>query len=66
LRFDYREFSADGSTQWLASPAVRIDWNSERTTVEFEAGGEWMTRELPIAQEKTNRYWFSLAYRVAF
>ena len=66
LRFDYREFSADGSTQWLASPALRIDWHSDRTTVEFEAGGEWMTRELPIAQEKINRYWFSLAYRVAF
>jgi hypothetical protein len=66
LRFDYREFSADGSTQWLASPALRIDWHSDRTTVELEAGGEWMSRELPTDQEKTNRYWFSLAYRVAF
>ena len=49
LRFDYRQFSADGTTQWLASPAVRIDWHSNRTTIEFEAGGEWMSRELAIA-----------------
>ncbi|HEY5559835.1 MAG TPA: tetratricopeptide repeat protein [Steroidobacteraceae bacterium] len=66
LRFDHREFKADGSTQWLASPAVRIDWHTERTTIEFEAGGEWMSRELAIDNEKSNRYWFSLAYRVGF
>jgi hypothetical protein len=45
---------------------VHIDWNSDRTTIEFEAGGEWMSRELPINQEKSNRYWFSLGYRVGF
>lgn len=66
LRFDYRQFSADSTTQWLASPAVRIDWHSDRTTIEFEAGGEWMSRELAVDEEKINRYWFSLAYRVAF
>jgi len=66
LRFDYREFAADGSTQWLASPALRIDWHSDRTTIEFEAGGEWMSRDLAIDQEKSNRYWFSLGYRVGF
>lgn len=66
LRFDYRQFSADGTTQWLASPAVRIDWHSDRTTIEFEAGGEWMSRELLIDDEKTSRYWFSLGYRVGF
>ncbi|MGH8134711.1 MAG: tetratricopeptide repeat protein [Steroidobacteraceae bacterium] len=66
LRFDYREFSADGTTQWLASPALRVDWHSERTTIEFEAGSEWMSRELLVDEEKTNRYWFSLAYRVGF
>lgn len=66
LRFDYREFSADGTTQWLASPALRVDWHSERSTVEFEAGSEWMSRELVADREKTNRYWFSLAYRIGF
>jgi hypothetical protein len=66
LRFDHRAFNADGTTQWLLSPALRIDWQAERTTIEFEAGGEWMSRELVVDQEKTNRYWFSLAYRVGF
>ena len=66
LRYDHREFSVDGSTQRLVSPSLRIDWHSERATVEFEAGGEWMSRQLPVDQEKTSRYWFSLGYRVGF
>lgn len=66
LRFDQREFAADGSTQWLASPSLRLDWNWKRTTVEFEAGGEFSSRDRPLGQEKTNRYWFSLGYRVGF
>ncbi len=66
LRFDHRAFNVDGTTQLLLSPALRIDWQAERTTIEFEAGGEWMSRELVVDQEETNRYWFSLAYRVGF
>jgi hypothetical protein len=66
LRFDYRETNAGGLTQWLASPGMRIDWHSQRTTIEFEAGGERASRELAIDQEDTSRYWFSLGYRVAF
>jgi hypothetical protein len=58
--------SADGTTQDLVSPAIRVDWSSGHTTIEFEAGGEWASRELPIDEEKTDRYWFSLAYRVGF
>jgi tetratricopeptide (TPR) repeat protein len=66
LRFDYRTFSNGDLTQWLASPALRVDWNSRHTTIEFEAGGEWGSRELTINREDSSRYWFSLAYRVGF
>jgi len=66
LRFDYRTFDAGGLTQWVASPALRVDWNSQHTTIEFEAGGEWGSRELMTDQEDSSRYWFSLAYRVGF
>lgn len=66
LRFDYREFATGGTTQWLASPALRVDWHAERTTIEFEAGGEWMSRELAVDREDSSRYWFSLGYRVGF
>jgi hypothetical protein len=66
LRFDYRETNAGGLTQWLASPGLRIDWHSQRTTIEFEAGGEWASRELAVDQEDTSRYWFSLGCHVGF
>lgn len=66
LRIDHRESVSDGATQDILSPALRVDWHSGHATVEFEAGGEWATRELAIDEEKTNRYWFSLAYRLGF
>jgi hypothetical protein len=66
LRFDHRESVSDGAVQEILSPALRVDWNSGNTTIEFEAGGEWASRELPIDEEKTDRYWFSFAYRLGF
>lgn len=66
LRFDQREFDLDGTTQWLASPSLRLDWNWRKTTVEFEAGGEFASRDRLFDQEKTNRHWFRLGYRVGF
>jgi hypothetical protein len=66
LRLDQREFDVDGSTQLMMSPSLRIDWNHKRTTIEFEAGGEFSSRDRPLDQEKTNRYWLSLGYRVGF
>ncbi len=66
LRFDHRESVSNGATQEILSPALRVDWHSGNTTIEFEAGGEWASRELPIDEEKTDRYWFSFAYRLGF
>ncbi len=66
LRLDQREFEFDGSTQWLASPSLRLDWNWKQTSVEFEAGGEFSSRDRFFDQEKTNRYWLRLGYRVGF
>jgi hypothetical protein len=66
LRLDQREFDVDGSTQLMMSPSLRLDWNRKRTTIEFEAGGEFSSRDRPLDQEKTNRYWLSLGYRVGF
>lgn len=66
LRFDHRESVSDGATQEILSPALRVDWHSGNTAIEFEAGGEWASRELPIDEEKTDRYWFSFAYRLGF
>jgi hypothetical protein len=66
LRFDHRQLSSDGTSQQVVSPALRVDWQSGHTSLEFEVGGEWMSRELALNEEKTDRYWFSLAYRVGF
>lgn len=66
LRFDHRESVSTDATQEILSPALRIDWHSGNTAIEFEAGGEWASRELPIDEEKTDRYWFSFAYRLGF
>jgi hypothetical protein len=66
LRVDQREFQSDGSTQFMVSPSLRLDWNWKRSTVEFEAGGEFSSRDRPLGQEKTDRYWLSLGYRVGF
>jgi hypothetical protein len=66
LRLDQREFQSDSSTQFMVSPSFRLDWNWKRTTIEFEAGGEFSSRDRPLDQEKTNRYWLNLGYRVGF
>jgi len=66
LRLDQREYAADASSQWLAGPSLRLDWHRRRTTVEFEAGGEFSSRDRPLDEEKTSRYWLSLGYRVGF
>jgi hypothetical protein len=66
LRLDQREFDYDGSSQWMVGPSLRFDWHRKRTTVEFEAGGELSSRDRPLDQEKTNRYWLSLGYRIGF
>lgn len=66
LRLDQRDFAADGSTQWMASPSLRLDWNWKRATVEFEAGGEFANRDRLESTEKSSRYWLSLGYRIGF
>jgi hypothetical protein len=67
LRVDHRSFSTDGGDQYLVSPSLRLDWRGRRTTVEFEAGGEWANREAPLTgQSKDRRWWISLGYRLDF
>lgn len=66
LRLDQRDYDRDGSKLWLASPSLRIDWNGRRSGIEFEAGGETSSRDRPGDVEKTDRYWFSLGYRMGF
>jgi len=66
LRLDQREYASDGSSLWMLGPSLRLDWHRKRTTVEFEAGSEFASRERPTEDEKTERFWVSLGYRLAF
>ena len=59
--------ATDGGDQYLVSPSLRLDWRGRRTTVEFEAGGEWANRDAPLTgQSKDRRWWVSLGYRLDF
>ena len=66
-RLDLVDEDVDRRLQ-LVQPALRHRASGDQRlrTIEFEAGGEWMSRELAVGEEKINRYWFSLAYRVGF
>lgn len=67
LRLDHRTFATDGGDQYVVGPSLRLDWRGRRTTVEFEAGGEWANRQAPLTGEsKDRRWWVSLGYRFDF
>ncbi len=67
VRLDYRENLTDESTQWTAAPSLLLDYRWRRKyRLEFEAGGEWSSRELVIGTEDSTAYYFNLGYRADF
>ncbi len=63
LRFDQREFHADGSTQVLYAPGLRAELRWRRLWLELEGGAELGQRSLADSSADTTRYYFSLGYR---
>ena len=54
VRLDYRENLTDESTQWTAAPSLLLDYRWHRKyRLEFEAGGEWSSRELQASGTTT-------------
>jgi hypothetical protein len=66
LRVDQREFSTDGSEQWLYAPGLRTEMRLKHLSLEFEGGAEFGQRSLGDASEDTRRYYLSLGYRYDF
>jgi len=66
LRIDQRRFIFDGSEQLLYTPMLRLELLKKYVLFECEAGAEIGNRELNGIEEKTNRYYFSLGYRMNF
>jgi hypothetical protein len=66
LRVDYRELLADGSTQWLYVPGLRLDLQSARFSFNLEAGTEIGRRQLGTTRENSTRRYVGVGYRVTF
>jgi AMIN domain len=67
LLIDHRHFATDGSTQWTTSPSVRVNYMWRRDfNLEFEAGGEWSSRDTAGTTDKTTGYYLSIGYRADF
>jgi hypothetical protein len=66
LRVDQRHMHADGSTQMLYAPTLRLDLLRTRSLFELELGSEIGRRSLDQSRENTTRYYFSLGYRLNF
>ena len=67
LRIDHRNFAVDGSTQWTATPTLRVNYMLRRSVhLEFELGGDWSNRDSPGATTKITGYYLSAGYRVDF
>ncbi|NOY62901.1 MAG: hypothetical protein GXP10_07105 [Gammaproteobacteria bacterium] len=68
LRLVYRDFSSDGTQQWITAPSLRIDYRSSRY-LRFEAdiGSELSSRELNgTSSEKSESYYIYMGYRADF
>jgi len=66
LRVERRESDTTQSTQMLYLPEIRIDWSSQKSIFEFNAGGEIGKQDLPADTQKTRRLYFLLGYRLRF
>ncbi|MEO8308747.1 MAG: SPOR domain-containing protein [Pseudomonadota bacterium] len=64
LRVDRRTFLTDDSTQLLLLPSLRLDYSLGRSMIEFESGAELGSRQRPGLSEQSNRFYFSLGYRL--
>ena len=66
FRVERRENDTTQSTQTLYLPEVRLDWSSQRSIFEFNAGGELGQQQLPADTQRTRRLYLLLGYRLRF
>lgn len=67
LRVAYRRINADESTQWTYTPGLRLQYRwGRRVRLEFEAGREFSTREMAVADVDRESYFVNLGYQVFY
>ena len=62
VRVDRRTFTTDETEQWIHVGALRLALQKRRLLLEFEAGGEFASREVMNAEEDVRRYFLSLGW----
>jgi hypothetical protein len=67
VRVDQRRLTADGSTQWLYIPSLRIDYQRNHTLFELEMAAELGSRDQASQpDDESRRYFIGMGYRIGF
>jgi len=67
LHTDYRDKFLDRTVEWVTAPSVRMEYRwRDRYGVKIEAGGEWVTRELPDQASSDSSYFVNLGYKARY
>jgi hypothetical protein len=69
IRFDYRDFTNTGDSQWTVAPSMRLDYRPTRNMyLEFEAGYDKTQRDSQTQMQQLDviGYYFRLGYRTVF
>ena len=66
LRVDHSSSTIDEATELLYVPGLRLDYQRGGTWIELEGGAEIGRRVIPAETENSQRYYFSLGYRMTF
>jgi len=64
LRVDYREINTDQSTQWIYTPAIRVQYRpARRLRLELEAGKQFSQRDMELTDLDRESYFINLGYQ---
>jgi tetratricopeptide (TPR) repeat protein len=64
LRVDYREIKSDSSTQWIYTPALRVQYRmGRRLRLEFQGGKQFSQREMTTTDLDRESYFINIGYQ---
>ena len=64
LRVDYREINTDGSTQWIYTPGLRVQFRpTRRMRLEFQGGKQFSTREMATTDQERESWFINVGYQ---
>ena len=67
LRVDYREIKTDQSTQWIYTPALRVQYRMGRQLrFELQTGKQFSTREMETADQDRESWFVNAGYQYFF